>query len=351
MQLQKCSLISYNSTSKPSQTPGFKGLQKPLGSCIFAFDLDGTFLNGTPCDIGRIMALKQVHNAKLVYVTGQIIEEFRERQADLAKCGMTIPTPDYFIENNGQSVFKNEQGSLVKNTEYSEKLYTDTNFERECVKAEMKKLARTPKYLYNEDEMKQLRANKNFDKIKENNPEFYDSKISYYEWSPSEFMTEYIVAADVDMTALKKEVNDALTKKGIKANLQEMRFPKEDVDACKYEFLLGAHELMRDKEGGLTALFVSAGSKSSGVEFLKEKLKMPYEEILMAGDGENDLDMAQMSRKGAFFICVHNAFQKLKNACKELQKEACNVFIAPADGTKGIVKGIENLRKREFSNV
>jgi len=192
--------------------------------------------------------------------------------------------------------------------------------------------------------MKTLKAMDDFEKTKENDPDFYESRISHYEWSPSVFMSEYIVSPTVNMEELRKDINQELAKSGIKTKFIESHYSKNKL--CNWDdiILSQLHPLRKDSEGGATGIILCPANKADGIKYLKNQLNIPYSEILMSGDGDNDISMAELSKKGAYFICLNNASDKLKQISSSL-KEFFNIIMAKNDGNKGIAEGISEISK------
>ena len=85
----------------------------------------------------------------------------------------------------------------------------------------MKKLSQTDKYRYTPEQLATLN---NLSEIRNSDPLFYNSRIIFYEWYPSKNMAEYFLAQDVDLAGLKKELNQILSKKGIKVKFRENHY-------------------------------------------------------------------------------------------------------------------------------
>lgn len=335
----------YINNSKKNNTINFSGIKNPLSKCMFVFDLDGTLANGTEEEIGLIIKTTRQRNADLIYATGRNLQEVEKLQQKLAKKGITLPLPDYLICANGQFVYENIDGILVKDTKYEELLRAKTNFNSKKVLKAMNKLANSDKYMFSEEQLSALEKLPYYQEIKTTDPDFYKSKISYYEWNPSEFMNEYFVASDIPLKSLKKDIKETLLESGIKTKFIENQYSKPIMDACRQSILLQSHPLRRHPDGAMTALFLCPADKADGIKYLKEKLDIPYNEILMAGNDNNDTSMAELSKRGAYFICLNNSSDMLKKLSVSLKKIADSLFMTTQNGAKGILEGMSEVIK------
>lgn len=326
----------------------FKGLKDDEQKSMFVFDLDGTFAMGNAKEINKVVEIAKNKNAKLIYATGRNKGEVEKLQNKLKKEGIELPTPDYLISNNGQFLFENFDGVLVENMDYKNLLKEKTNFERAKVLNALQELAHSEKYSFSKEEMKKLKSLENFSDIKQSDPEFYDSKISYYEWNASEFMCEYFLSKDIDAYDLKKDVVESLEKQNIKPKFIENAYSEKIMDLCNEKILLQSHSLRRNENGGMTALFICPADKADGVKYVKEMEKVSYNEILLAGNDDNDVSMAKLALLGSNFVCLNNASAKLKAMSTFIQSCSDKIFISQFDGVKGIIEGINKFTKKDM---
>lgn len=333
--------INYKKTNQVN----FTGLKNPLTKCMFVFDLDGSFAHGAGAELEKITEFVKQRTAQLVYATGRNKNEVEKLQQKLAAKGITLPTPEYLISSNGQFIYKNVGGVLVKDTDYEAQLRLNTNFDSSKVFEAMHKLANSDKYRYSGDQLTTLGLLHNFTSIKERDPEFFASNISHYEWNPSEFMSEYFVSRGVDVESLKSDIQMELAKSGIKTKFIENRYSKPIMDACPESILLQSHPLRRHSDGSMTALFLCPADKADGVKYLRRQQGIPYREMILAGNDDNDVAMAELAMNGAHFICLNNASAKLKQISNSLRTFLDNVFMAKADGAAGIFEGLTGIIK------
>ena len=337
--LTKINQYNYNIQPKCNNSIHFYGLKNKSTKSMFVFDLDGTLATASSEQMQDIMVKAKSCNANIVYATGRTYKEFTKLQNEIYQKGINFPNPDYLIANNGQFLYENINGLLSESNMYQNQLQGKTRYNRDTVTNLMKMLSQNKKYKYSDKELTTL---SNLKEIKESDPTFYNSRISYYEWNPSKNMAEYFIAHDVNIKELENEVNSALEKGKIKLKFRENHYTKPIMDACNDRILLQANNLRRHKDGSMTALFLCAADKSDGIEFIRKNKGIKYSEILIAGNDDNDIPMAKLSKKGAKFICLKDASERLIKFCLNLKN---NVFIASTKGADAILEGIKHFKK------
>ena len=328
-----------NKRNIASRSITFEGLKTPKTKSMFVFDLDGTLATATTEQLKTIFNKAKSCNSEMVYATGRTFKEFFKLQNKMANKGIELPIPNYLIANNGQFLYENIDGVLIENLAYQEQLIQKTNYNRDIVTQIMRKFAKSDRYKYTQAELNTL---KNLNEVKISDPEFFDSKISYYEWNPSKNMAEYFLAHDINIEEFKKEVVDALAQKGCKVKFRENHYSKPVMDACNESILLQANTLRRFEDGSMNALFLCAADKSDGIDFIRKSKGINFSEILMAGNDDNDIPMAKLAQKGAKFICLNDASTRLINYCKNLKE---NVLVAVKNGADAIIEGLEVFTK------
>ncbi len=338
----------------PTDEISFRGIHCSEAKALFVFDLDGSFAYGTNKDIKKVLELQKKVNAVLTYATGRTFKEFLKFQEKLLnKEGIILPTPEYLITNNGQFVHENIDGKLVEDLKWQSHLREKTGFDRDKVYNAILKIAHRKEYKHTESEIQKIRKFGDFEERKKEDPEFWDSKISHYEWSPSKHMIEYFVASDVDIEKLQKTISEELLRKGIKTKFILNRYPKNIMDACPEKLIRQSRPLREDCEGNMTAMFLCPADKADGIEYVRKKLNIQSKEVVMAGNESNDISMTELTQKGSFFICVGNAADALRNFIHELKKTAGNKFphnclITTKEGTGGIVEGINKIMSQNI---
>jgi len=344
---------SMKTTTNNKQTAQvqFAGLQNLKSECMCVLDLDNTLTLGSAEEIRRVIQKISQLNGKIIYATGNTKKQFLDIQQRLALEGIELPTPDYLIANNSQFLYKKAGDFLIKEKEYEKMLQSKTNFDSKKVLEEVQKLVQRNKYKYAPKQMQKHLTHKELEEIKASDPTFYDKKVTFYNWSPSKFMSEYFLAADVNVAKFKKEIKKQLSDTGIKTKFIENNYPKKIMDRCRKDILLQANPLRRNKDGGMFALFLCPANKADGVMYLKKKFNIPYKEIVMAGDDNNDISMVLLSRKGAHFLCPDNASKDLRKTCEANFQNKGQVIFTLQQGAKSIFGGISALTAKFNSNL
>lgn len=121
---------------------------------------------------------------------------------------------------------------------------------------------------------------------------------------------------------------------------------------CRENLLLQSRPLREDAHGNMTALFVCPADKADGIEYVRNKLGIEHYEMVMAGNESNDISMANLTLKGAFFICVRNAAQALIDFINTLKSNPANTFpnhslFTERDGVEGIAQGLRKIMQRQ----
>lgn len=352
-------------TNNKTNTINFSGLKQSTRPCMFVFDLDGSLAKGIHKDIQKIFEIAKQRMAHTIYATGRNKKEVEKLQLQLAEKGIILPNPEYLICNNGQFLYENIDGTLVKNEKYEALLKEKTNFNSKEVFKIMKNLAKSEEYKFSPDEVTKIQKltygdipghditlrNERpqdvncYNDIKLKDPDFHDSKISYYEWNASDFMSEYFVASGVDLHNLKQNIKNELAKSNIKTKFIDNLYSKKIMDTrCREHILLQAHPFRRHNDGSMTALFLCPADKSDGIKYLKNQFDIPFNEIIMAGNEDNDIPMANLVKEGANFICL-NPSEKLKEFSETLRLYFKNILMPKEDGAKGILEGLNQFIK------
>lgn len=260
----------------------FNGIEKTDSPCMFVYDLDGTLANGDKAQINDVLKISKKRNAKIIYATGRGFEEFKMLQNELALTGIRLKSPDFLVANNGENIYTNCDGQLCKNFEYSQFIKKNTNFNK------------------TETDKKILSVNSELKKIES-----------------SSMTLKYTVPENINIRELKKNVLDKLLQDKIKV-------------LCGY----------KGEGTDNQTLFIAPFNKSTAINYLKKHLNIPYTEILMAGNDNNDISMAKLSKLGAKFICLDNAKPNLIKVCKQLSNENTNIHFSISSGAKGILEGL-----------
>lgn len=326
----------------------FEGLRLPEPRAMFVFDLDGSFAHGTNDEILKVLELKKKANAVLTYATGRTLKEVKKLQEKLLGKGIILPTPDHLITNNGQFIYENIGGELVEDSNWQKEIREATKFDRATICKTVHQIAQRAEFSFNKKGLKKIQTLDNYSDIKQSDPNFWDSKISYYEWNASANMVEYFIGAGVDINKFKRVIEKELDKTGIKTKFIHKRYSKPIMDACRPSILLQSHPLRRHHDGSMNVLFLSPADKGDGIEYLIKKLKLDDNEIVMAGNDNNDYSMIRLVKRGLHFICITNPASKLR-ACAEAVRKLLpdqfknNIFFTTFEGVKGILEGLNKI--------
>lgn len=285
MKIQNINNLYIQNISTRTKNYSFKGLINQASECMFVFDLDGTLADGDEKEISEILDISKKRNAKIIYATGRGLEEFCSLQKELNEKGIALPKPDFLISGNGEAIYYNDCRQLNKDREYSHYLKESTNFDKEHTSKLVESIS---------------------DRLTKQ-----DS---------STLMLKYQVPDDMDIKKLKENIQSKLSKNNIKI-------------LCGYS---------GEKTNNQT-LFIAPFNKSTAIQYLQRKLEIPYDEILMAGNDNNDISMAKLSAFGAKFICLNNAKENLIKACEKLHKDFGNIYFSLSSGAKGIIEGLFDL--------
>ena len=280
MKVSNINRLYFNNVSYKNIS--FNGIENPDAPCMFVYDLDGTLANGNNTQINDVLEISKKRNAKIIYATGRGLEEFKMLQSELSSKGIRLYFPDFLVANNGENIYTNLDGQLRKNFEYSQFIKKNTNFNK------------------TDTAKKILSVNNELEKIES-----------------SSMTLKYNVPVNINIKKLNKNILDKLAQDKIKV-------------LCGY------------KGEGTTnqTLFIAPFNKATAINYLKKHLNIPYTEILMAGNDNNDISMAKLSKYGAKFICLNNAKPNLIKVCKQLSHENTNIHFSLSSGTKGILEGL-----------
>ena len=313
-----------------NQKVSFCGLTNDDKPCLFAFDLDGTFAHGTTKDIEKILNLKQQKNATLVYATGRNLDKFSKLQNDLANKGIELPLPDYLIARNGLFIYKNVDGKLVEDSEWVDLIYKD--FPKDKILSLVKDFAFTEEYALNSDGKKPTK--------------FEESKLCQFEFWGSDRMLQFVCDNSIDKKT-EQTLNKVLKENNIPAIVLRQEFPKWMWDKLSTPEQLAVVNPRYNGKNYCTQIDILPKDKADAVKFIQtRKLNLPNEEVLIAGNDDNDITMAKLSSDGVNFIALANSSERLRGICKELQKQQANIYVAQKEGAKGILEGIGKLSKK-----
>ncbi|OGH98474.1 MAG: hypothetical protein A2104_04940 [Candidatus Melainabacteria bacterium GWF2_32_7] len=325
----------------------FKSLQdKPSNAeHLFVFDLDGTFADGNMQEIQEALELKNNKNGKLVYATGRTLELYGKLEDKLSEKGIKLPRPDYLITNHGQFIYKkDDNGSFILDNDWKIR-QENTGFNHDDVKETIRQLGQTDKYRLPEREVAKipdLESNKKLD------PEFYNSKIAYYEYGASKYFLEFMTTPYV-IDEFEKDCLSKLQEKGINSRITREYFPEDSINRSNKDDIKARAQYRANDEKAVHVLFISAADKSDAVEYLRKKLNVKKDNTIVAGNGGND---ACLTNKGFWFISVGNAEKLLKDFINKLDKNLKErIVIATKKGTAGILEGLNKVFSKKDDQV
>lgn len=273
---------NLNFDYKSPQKISFNGNFKKNDNCLFIYDLDGTLANGTNEQIRKVLEISKSKNAKIIYATGRGIEDFYTLQYELLSKNCKLNLPDFLIANNGEKIYTKYNNQLIKNYEYSQFIKENTNFDKAYITKKISSI---------------------------------NNSLEELESSP--MTIKYNVPANINIRELRKNILEYLLKD--KINI-----------LCGY----------KGESTNNQTLFIAPFNKAMAINFLKKNMNISYDKILMAGNDNNDISMAKLSKQGAKFICLNNSKPNLIKACKELSLDNKNIFFSIESGAKGIIEGL-----------
>ena len=319
-----------------SDMVSFSGRKNQNNKHLFLFDLDGTFIEGSDSEIKQAVSLIDEHNGILTYNTGRSLDGFIQGRKNLAEKGINLPFPKYLIINNGQSIYKVNNGEFIPDKEW-QCIIEKANFEISTVIDLLKGLAQKKKYLFTEEELKsKIKDNEAFQRYKEIDPDFHKSKISYYTWHNRPHIVITPGLSDLDKHILRTMRNN-----GIRVRLVKYYFPKFKIDTLPEDLQMKSRLLRSDEHGGQHAIMLNMTDKGTAAEYLRNKLHIAKENVFAAGDEGNDISM---TRYGYNFISVQNADSLLRTHILSLPdklRERC--IQASKDGTAGIIEVLQGF--------
>lgn len=314
----------------------FYGLKTPKGRSGFFFDYDDSLARKmTPQIRSDIVTLEKRANADLVIVSGNSLEEYLEKLAK-TKPEELIPEAKYFVANDGSYIYENINGTWVKDTEYETFVRQKSHYNSVKVAEVLKTLAHSEQFKLSQKRLAQLQSLENFEEIKASDPDFYDSVFTPYTWNPTEFSNKIFVADSTNVKKLEQSLRRELAKQGIKVKFIKMEYSKPIMDRCVNSILLQSNATRRKPDGSMTAIFLYPMLKADGVKYLAKKLGIKYENMVIAGDAENDRTLVHLATKGAKFICFKNAKDTIKKLCQRIQKHHENIYFSEKEGADGI---------------
>lgn len=307
----------------------------PRQLTAMVFDLDGTFADIYENEAERIrwadhdrylhgniqafVNFRHRAGAHLIYASARTLSSLQRLQEELQLRGITLPTPDFYIANNGNFLYKNINGQLVADEAYTAELLSRTHFDREAIYATLRELGSQPRYRLPDGTRDQPAPDGTSHRL----TDFAESQLAYYEFFPTASFVELMYAPQAHAT-LAHDLADALRALGVVSTLTWKKFPAGNLDWIATEAVKRPelHQILRlarptrlDADGGLYTVHISAAQKRTAVEYLMDALQIPPNELVAAGNDMNDLSLAEMARDlGTWFVAVGNASDDFRAA-------------------------------------
>lgn len=327
-----------------NNAPNFYGLKTPKFRSGFFLDYDYSLARKmTPQIRHDIVDLQRRTDAELVIVSGNSLEEYLDKLAK-TKPQELIPEPKYLILHDGSYIYENVGGNWVKDREYETLVREKSHYDSAKVAEILKEMGKSGKFKLPERKLAQLQSLPNFEDIKAGDPDFYDSVFTPYTWNPTEFSNKIFVANGTNVRKLEQAIRQELAKQGIKAKVIRSDYPKPVMDRCSESILLQSNVTRRKPDGAMIDLSFQPMLKADGVKYLSKNLGIKYENMVTAGDAENDITLVHLAQKGANFVCIGNAIDAIKRLCQRMyQKHPQNIHFSGKEGAEGILAGMREI--------
>lgn len=280
---------------------------------LLAFDLDGTFLHNDKKAVDSFKSIVKNKDHQLTFVTSRSVDELSQLKEEYAKKGIDLPTPDFFISNDGQYIYK------LNETNRGIEMILDKEWGAKVSKFAM-------------DEVKEV-LNELVEKTKKGT----QPSIKFIDFKTSNFNAWYLYDHQLKDT-LTKDLTAMLKDKSVEGyvidDYVEPQYMKKKPDFEEFKPFL-------DKNGGCYAFCISASNKADAVKHLQQKLNIKTDHVITAGDGGNDISLTE---SGFFFIVVNNAKAILKDHVQSLSslfKE--HILKVKDEGLAGINEGLAKI--------
>ena len=325
-------LMQIRDISASSSTIKFRGLQG-AGKALVAVDLDGTRahnLSGHNDDFNKL--IKSI-NSVSAFVTGRFFESVIRLRENILKQGFNFPLPNYIISRNGLHIFENIDGKMVEDKKWNTLLSNKFSPQKSKIMEVVKDFAFRKENIM-------PRHSAKFDE------DFSNSKLCKIDFFPDENLIQFLSHGSISRN-IDKAISEVLKKNNIDVFVIRQRFSRE---LCDFAFNQKQLSLANPRFVGdefVTKIDILPSSKGESVIYLKNKLSIPNNEIVSAGDDANDKSLADLIKEGIHFIAVKNSTPDLKNHINELlklhPKVAKYLINAESEGVAGISEGIRKI--------
>lgn len=299
--------LSFNGV-KPQKADSFNS-----NKYLLAFDLDGTFLLTDKNAVDAFKSIVKNKDHNLAFVTSRSINELAQLKEEYAQKGVDLPTPDYFISNDGQYIYK------VNETKKGIEMILDEDWDAKVSQFSM-------------DKAKEV-VNELIEKTKKGDK----PSIKFIDFKTTDFNAWYLFDHKYKDT-MSKDLTTMLKHKSVAGyvidDYVESPYMKKKPNFEEFKSFL-------DKKGGCYAFCISASNKAGAVKHLQQKLNIKADHVITAGDGGNDISLTE---SGFFFIIVNNAKEILKEHVQNLSTLFKNHILKVKDeGLAGINEGLTKI--------
>lgn len=309
-------------------------------------DLDGTFLNGTIPQQQKIINYTKQHGENLVFATNRNLASFKKKFTDLAAKGLKLPDEYHYIGSDGNEIYKVVNGEFIQDMSYDINLRQTTGYERDKIYNTLKDLSANYKLSKNE-----LSAHPNLEEYKNEDPDFWSSKVSYYEWNAfssskipykhdsNSLFVKFMVSADAKK-AFVKDLIKTLDEKGIKnLDIGYIEYDQKNLqEFCSEDIRTRAKLRTNVDTQKLETVSLSPANKGKAVNYLSEKLKISTKNISVVDDEENGISAMSL---GAFGVLLSNATDGLRKAIDNLPPRLKKRIVkVTKPGAEGILQSL-----------
>ncbi|MDD3436096.1 MAG: hypothetical protein PHC64_02980 [Candidatus Gastranaerophilales bacterium] len=125
-------------------------------------------------------------------------------------------------------------------------------------------------------------------------------------------------------------------------NYNDADFPQPDFLISRFQDGLGLTTFGTERS---TREQLNLDNKADVVEILRERLNIPWHEVIMAGDDLSDKGMAKLAeQERAYFVAPENLSPHFADPLRQLAKKAPeHIIVAEEDGAEGVFNGLQRI--------
>jgi len=299
--------------------------------CVY--DLDESLLEGPQVIRDKVMEFSKDKNRHLVYASARSVKQV----VPLIEKGV-LAMPDYYIGDNGLTIYKKVGNELKEIEIWSNKLVQ--GFHKDKIRKFMIDIANE----YNFENPNHVKESGAY--VPVGKEAYAGSKISEYEVFHSPLNIYFMMAPGIfDKT--KARIESKLQSEGVEANVKFQNFAKKTLEPdtlAKYFSPKIASDMLNtaiprlNDDGSIDVAIITAKSdKGTAVEFIRKQLNINPNEIFAAGDAENDYSN---TNKGYFFALLANATEGFKKLVSRLLDKQ-QIIKTTKKGVEGIWECLE----------